>query len=253
MIKPYFVGNWKMNLNAVEAADLAGKLLHAGIDFDAADVSIAPGFPCLYPVKQTIESSRGKLILSAQNAGAEENGAFTGEVSVSMLKSVGVKSVIIGHSERRQIYGETDEIINKKLRLCLAYSLEVILCVGETLFERDSDIHVETVLAQVGKGLKDVPLDKIEHVTIAYEPVWAIGSGKNASPADAQAMHEAIREVVKRLYGPVLSSKMRILYGGSVKPDNIKGLMNQPDVNGALVGGASLKADDFISIINFYK
>ncbi|HAL86783.1 MAG TPA: triose-phosphate isomerase [Deferribacteraceae bacterium] len=253
MMKPYIVGNWKMNLDAAEGAELAGKLLHASIDYDTVDVGVAPAFPVLYPVKQTVASSKGRLAVVAQNVSAEEKGAFTGESSISMLKSVGVTSVIIGHSERRQIFGETDQLINKKVRLTLSHGLDVILCVGETLFEREADSHFETVTAQVAKGLKDVPVDKIEQVTVAYEPVWAIGTGVNASPSDAQAMHFRIREMLKSLYGPVIANKLRILYGGSVKPDNAKGLMNQPDINGALVGGASLKPEDFLGIINSSK
>lgn len=252
-MKPYIVGNWKMNLNLQEANALVLKLISLGINFDGVDVGIAPAFPIIYPISQSLENKMKGLVISAQNVAAEEKGAFTGETSISMLKSVGVQSVIIGHSERRHLFGETDEIVNKKVRLSLSHGLEVILCVGETLFEREADAHFETVTAQIGKGLKDVPVDKIERVTIAYEPVWAIGTGVNASPADAQAMHAKIREMLKKLYGPVIANKMRILYGGSVKADNAKGLMHQPDINGALVGGASLNAEDFLGIINASK
>ena len=252
-MKPYIVGNWKMNLDLTEGTELAGKILQASIDYESVDVAIAPSFPLINPLKMLVSGTKAKLAVVAQNMSAEEKGAFTGEVSPAMLKSVGASAVILGHSERRQIYGETDELINKKVRLALGYGFNVILCVGETLFEREAQSHFETVTAQAAKGLKDVPLDKIEQVAIAYEPVWAIGTGINASPADAQAMHAKIREVLKRLYGPVISNKIRILYGGSVKPDNAKGLLHQPDVNGALIGGASLKAEDFLGIINSSK
>lgn len=252
-MKPYIVGNWKMNLDLAEGTELAGKLLQASIDYDSVDVAIAPSFPLINPLKVLTASTKAKLTIAAQNMAGEEKGAFTGEVSPSVLKSVGASAVILGHSERRQLYGETDGLINQKVRLALSYGLGVILCVGETAFEREAESHFETVAAQTAKGLKDVPLDKIEQVAIAYEPVWAIGTGVNASPADAQAMHASIRDILKRLYGPVISNKIRILYGGSVKPDNARGLLNQPDVNGALIGGASLKAEDFLAVINFSK
>lgn len=252
-MKPYIVGNWKMNLDLQQSTDLAGKILHAGIDYESVDVAIAPAFPFINVIKVMTTGTKTRLAIAAQNMSSEDKGAFTGEVSPSMLKSAGASVVILGHSERRQIFGETDELINKKVRLALGYGLNVILCVGETLFERDAQSHFETVAAQTAKGLKDVPLDKIEQVAIAYEPVWAIGTGANASPADAQAMHARIRDILKRLYGPVISNKIRILYGGSVKPENAKGLLHQPDVNGALIGGASLKAEDFLGIINYSK
>ncbi|WP_022852242.1 triose-phosphate isomerase [Limisalsivibrio acetivorans] len=251
MRKPYIVGNWKMNLDIQQGVELAAGLTFSEYNSDAVDVAIAPSFVSLAPINYYLNDNNSTVALAAQNVSEHEEGAFTGEVSVSMLKSAGVSTIIVGHSERRAIYNEDDEAINKKLRIALSNGFEVILCVGETLFQRDADAAYDVVLSQIALGLNDVPIDKIERVTVAYEPVWAIGTGKTATPADAQKMHAAIREKLKSLYGPVMAGKIRILYGGSVKPQNIKGLMNQPDVDGALVGGASLKYEDFLSIINY--
>ncbi len=212
---------------------------------------VAPSFTTIYPVSQAIKDSGSKILVSAQNMYFEESGAFTGEVSSSMIKSSGATWVILGHSERRAIFGETDADINKKVKKALADGLSVILCVGETLWEREAGAEIETVLAQTGKGLEGV--SDLSNVVIAYEPVWAIGTGKTASSADAEAMHKAIREYVAKIRSKEVADNVRILYGGSVKPENAKELLNMENIDGALVGGASLKASQFLDIINFDK
>ena len=249
--KPFIAGNWKMNLDAQTGVALAEELCAAGIDFASRDVLIAPSFTNIYPVAQAVKKGGDKIAVAAQNMFFEDSGAFTGEVSVSMIKSAGAAWTILGHSERRAIFGETDADINKKVKKALADGLSVILCVGETLWEREAGAAVETVLAQVGKGLEGI--SDLKNVVIAYEPVWAIGTGKTASAADAEAMHKAIRDYIAKIRNAAAAEAMRILYGGSVKPDNAKELLNMPDIDGALVGGASLKAAQFLSIINFDK
>lgn len=249
--KPFIAGNWKMNLDAQAGVALAEELCAAGIDFASRDVLVAPSFTNIYPVAQAVKKGGDKIAVAAQNMFFEDSGAFTGEVSVSMIKSAGAAWTILGHSERRAIFGETDADINKKVKKALADGLSVILCVGETLWEREAGAAVETVLAQVGKGLEGI--SDLKNVVIAYEPVWAIGTGKTASAADAEAMHKAIRDYIAKIRNAAAAEAMRILYGGSVKPDNAKELLNMPDIDGALVGGASLKAAQFLSIINFDK
>lgn len=249
--KPFIAGNWKMNLDAQAGVALAEELCAAGIDFASRDVLVAPSFTNIYPVAQAVKKGGNKIAVAAQNMFFEDSGAFTGEVSVSMIKSAGAAWTILGHSERRAIFGETDADINKKVKKALADGLSVILCVGETLWEREAGAAVETVLAQVGKGLEGV--SDLKNVVIAYEPVWAIGTGKTASAADAEAMHKAIRDYIAKIRSTAAAEAMRILYGGSVKPDNAKELLNMPEIDGALVGGASLKAAQFLSIINFDK
>lgn len=249
--KPFIAGNWKMNLDAQAGVALAEELCAAGIDFASRDVLVAPSFTNIYPVAQAVKKGGDKIAVAAQNMFFEDSGAFTGEVSVSMIKSAGAAWTILGHSERRAIFGETDADINKKVKKALADGLSVILCVGETLWEREAGAAVETVLAQVGKGLEGI--SDLKNVVIAYEPVWAIGTGKTASATDAEAMHKAIRDYIAKIRNAAAAEAMRILYGGSVKPDNAKELLNMPDIDGALVGGASLKAAQFLSIINFDK
>lgn len=249
--KPLIAGNWKMNKTVTESISLVSDLLKGDIDYSKKDVLVAPTFTNIYAVSEEIKKSGGKMLLSAQNIYFEESGAYTGEVSADMVKSAGAGWVILGHSERRSIFGETDEVINKKVKKALEKGLKVILCVGETLWERESGAEVETVLAQTGKGLEGIK--DLSNVVIAYEPVWAIGTGKTASPEDAEAMHKAIREYICKIRDKSASENIRILYGGSMKPENAKELMNQPDIDGGLVGGASLKAEQFLQIINFDK
>jgi triosephosphate isomerase (TIM) len=210
---------------------------------------IAPAFTALDAVSKVVEGTN--ILLGAQNMGPEEQGAHTGEVSVLMLKDLGVQVVILGHSERRHSYLETDSLINKKVLLALKHGIEVILCVGETLEEREGGKLEAVVGTQTREGLKGVAPELLSKVTIAYEPVWAIGTGKTATPEDADEVHAYIRKVIAELYGAEKSKGMLIQYGGSVKPDNVKDLMAKPNVDGALVGGAALKTETFVPIAKF--
>ena len=251
MRKPYIYGNWKMNLDLSESYDLIGSLLSVKIDYTKVDVGVAPDFCSLSKVAETVRDMGSSISVAAQNISVEEKGAFTGEVSAAMITSTGADSVIIGHSERRAIYGETDTLINAKVKTALRNKLNVILCVGETLDEREAGVAADCVTYQVGMGLNGVAVDRISSVTLAYEPVWAIGTGKTATPADAEEIHAKIRTHLGKLYGPVIADKVRILYGGSVKPDNCSALMMRENIDGALVGGASLDAVSFGKLINF--
>ncbi len=253
MRKPLIYGNWKMNLNMNESADLIASLLSVKIDYSKVDVGVAPDFCSLSKVAETIREMGYNISVAAQNVSLEEKGAFTGEVSADMVASTGADTVIIGHSERRAIYKETNEEINGKVKAALRNRLHVILCVGESLEEREAGIATETVLYQVGMGLHGINMDRMNNITLAYEPVWAIGTGKTATPADAEEIHANIRGQLKKMYGPVVAEKkVRILYGGSVKPDNVSALMMRDNIDGALVGGgASLDATTFGKLINF--
>ncbi|PLX70831.1 MAG: triose-phosphate isomerase [Denitrovibrio sp.] len=251
MRKPYIYGNWKMNLSAAESADLISSLLAIKIDFNKVDVGVAPDFCSLKKVAETVHAMDYPVSVAAQNISVEEKGAFTGEVSAAMVASAGADTVILGHSERRTIYGETDKVINEKVKTALRNKLDVILCVGETLEEREGGVAVERVIYQVGLCLQDIKMDRIDRVTLAYEPVWAIVTGKTATPADAEEIHGKIRDHLSKMYGPVVAKKVRILYGGSVKPDNISALMMRENIDGALVGGASLDVASFVKLINF--
>lgn len=248
-MRSYFIaGNWKMHKTVKESVALASEL-KAKLAGCKEKVMIAPAFTALSEVAKVLEGSN--ILLGAQNMGPEEQGAHTGEVSVLMLKDVGVKVVILGHSERRHNYLESDALINKKVLLALAHGLEVVLCVGETLEERESG-KLETVLAtQLREGLAGVAAESLDKVTIAYEPVWAIGTGKTATPDDADAVHAYCRKVLAALYGEEKARKTLIQYGGSVKADNAAALMAKPNIDGALVGGASLKAESFAPIACF--
>ncbi len=234
-----------MNKLAAEAEALARAVVE-GVKGCPNRVMIAPPFTALERVARVVSGTA--VLLGAQNMGPETSGAHTGEVSPAMLKDVGVRTVILGHSERRHTYGEQDALINRKVRLALEQGLEVILCVGETLEERERGITEKLVEDQVRQGLAGVAEKSLASVTIAYEPVWAIGTGKTATPQDAQAIHAVIRRLVAKLYSASASEKLIIQYGGSVKADNIRGLMSMQDVDGALVGGASLTADAFLPI-----
>ena len=248
-MRSYFIaGNWKMHKTVAEsvalAADLKAKLADC-----KEKVMIAPAFTALSDVAKVLAGSN--ILLGAQNMGPEEQGAHTGEISVLMLKDIGVKVVILGHSERRHSYLESDALVNKKVNLALAHGLEVILCVGETLEERESG-KLETVLStQLREGLKGVAAENLDRVTVAYEPVWAIGTGKTATPEDADSVHAYCRKVLAALYGEEKAKKMIIQYGGSVKADNAASLMAKPNIDGALVGGASLKVESFVPIACF--
>ncbi len=252
MRKPYIAGNWKMNLTPSEgkayAAELSAAVKKAGVD---CRVMIAPSFVSLPGVVEAVKGS--DIVVAAQNMANHLAGAYTGEVSPEMLKDIGVNTVILGHSERRQYYGETDEIINSKVLLALSLKMEVVLCVGETLEEREGGKLEEILERQLRVGLKDVLPAEMGAVTIAYEPVWAIGTGKTATPEDADSAHAFIRRTVAALYSEDIANNLIIQYGGSVKPGNIRALMEKENIDGALVGGASLKLDDFLPIIIFSK
>ncbi|ADD69728.1 triosephosphate isomerase [Denitrovibrio acetiphilus DSM 12809] len=251
MRKPYIYGNWKMNLDMHGSSDLISSILSVKIDYTKVDVGVAPDFSSLYKVSQTIKQMGYPISVAAQNISAEEKGAFTGDVSAAMVFAAGADSTILGHSERRMIFAEGDELINQKVKTALRNNLDVILCVGETLDERESGVAADRVVYQVGMGLKDIGMDRINRVTLAYEPVWAIGTGKTATPADAEDIHGKIRTQLSKMYGPVVAEKIRILYGGSVKPDNVSALMMRENIDGALVGGASLDATSFAKLVNF--
>lgn len=244
MRKYLVAGNWKMNCSNEQAGSLTEAVAAAAAANPAVEVLVAPPFPYLAAAKST---AGGRCLVGAQNCYFEESGAFTGEVSVGMLKDIGCDAVILGHSERRHVLGETDEDINKKTKAALAGGLPVILCVGELLEEREAGKTAEVLDTQMTGGLKDVA--SLENVVIAYEPVWAIGTGKTASPEQAEEAHSGLREWIAKHYDAASAESIQILYGGSVKPDNAAELMGKPNVDGALVGGASLKPEQFVPII----
>ncbi len=242
-------GNWKMHTTVVDGTRLAVDVASACTDFTDRDVLLAPPFTILSEVAHILKDSR--IIVGSQNVCWEEKGAFTGEISPVMVKDAGGSAAIVGHSERRQIFGETDELINKRLKGGLAFDLMMILCVGETLEEREAERTFAVLEEQVKKGLAGVAATDMDKVVIAYEPVWAIGTGKTASKEQAQAAHAFIRRVLAQIYEKNIAEQTRILYGGSVKPTNVDELMAQSDIDGALVGGAALDAKSFGRIINF--
>ncbi|MCU0495112.1 MAG: triose-phosphate isomerase [Chloroflexaceae bacterium] len=250
MRTPILAGNWKMYKTVGEAVELVEGLL-AGLEHGAAgrEVVVCPPFTALYPLSALLAET--PIALGAQDMYPEVQGAFTGAISPVMLKDVGCRYVIIGHSERRQLFGETDESVNRKLKAALAHGLKPIMCVGESKPQRDSGQAEPVVVGQVRAGLEGLTAEQMQSLVIAYEPIWAIGTGDTATPADAQAMHAAIRATLVELYGSEVAEGLRLQYGGSVKPDNIDELMAQPDIDGALVGGAALKADSFLRIVKF--
>lgn len=247
--KPLIAGNWKMYLTRAEAVELASAVAASSKGLTDREVMIAPAYLSLVAVKEAVANSPVRV--AAQNVAWEKQGAFTGEISPPMLQDVGVDMVILGHSERRHVFGEDNAMVNRRLVGALQFGLTPILCVGETLEEREQGNTFKTVEEQLSQGLKDVQADQMEQVVVAYEPVWAIGTGKTASKEQAQEVHAFIRSALVDLYKKTLADSVRILYGGSVKPENIDSLMAQPDVDGALVGGAALQAESFARIINF--
>ncbi len=247
--KPIIAGNWKMNKTTVDASELAEKLIALVSSVKDRDIVLAPPFTSLEAVSETIRGTN--IDLSAQNMHWEDKGAFTGEISAEMLLDLGCKYVIIGHSERRQYFGETDETVNKKVKQALKKGLLPIMCVGETLAEREAGKLNEIISRQAAGGLMDISFDDMKKVVIAYEPVWAIGTGKTATPEQANEVHELIRKKVQSLYNAEIAEGLRIQYGGSVTPDNVSQLMAKPDIDGALVGGASLKPESFAALVNF--
>lgn len=241
-------GNWKMNNDLNESINLISAI-KKGLDEknSKVEVIICPPFTSLETASALIKNTAIKL--GAQNMYFEKNGAFTGEISASMLKSVGCQYVILGHSERRTIFGESDELINKKIKSAILSELNPIFCIGETLQQREKGEAFKIVDQQIKKGLAGITKEEFEKIIIAYEPVWAIGTGKNATPEQAQEIHQYIRKKISTIYGEDSAEKTIIQYGGSVKPENSFQLMSQQDIDGALVGGACLKADSFLSII----
>ncbi len=247
--KPLIAGNWKMFKTCPEAVETARQLVKLIADNTAVDVMIAPPFTSLMPVSDVVKGSC--VALGAQNLFWEPEGAYTGEISSAMLVSAGCSYVIIGHSERRQYFGETDITVNKKIKAAIKDNLIPVVCVGESEKERESNDTFSVLDKQVAKGLENLALSDLETLIIAYEPVWAIGTGKTATSKQAQEIHQYLRSLIEKNFGNNLANSVRILYGGSVKPDNIKELMLMPDVDGALVGGASLNAETFSKIVNF--
>lgn len=247
MRRPLIAGNWKMNLNRADAVALASELSAAKTGA-GCDVLICPSTVYLDAVSSAISGS--DILLGGQDVYFESNGAFTGETSTAMLTDIGCRFVILGHSERRHVIGETDERINKKVHAALAAGLTPVLCVGELLEEREAGNTQEVVKSQCEGSLAGLTDEQVRKTVIAYEPVWAIGTGKTASPEQAQEVHADLRKMLADRYNSETSETVRILYGGSVKPDNAGDLMSQPDIDGALVGGASLKAEGFAAIIN---
>lgn len=247
MRKLYIAGNWKMNMVPSKAVEFVKALREEAKDAKVR-VMVAPSFVCLPAVAQALKGSN--ITVAAQNLNDHESGAFTGEVSCEMLQDIGVNAVILGHSERRAYYGESSAFINKKVLLALEHGMEVVLCVGETLEEREGGKLESVLTEQVLVGLEGVPAEKMKDITIAYEPVWAIGTGRTASPEDADAAHAFIRGLLAKKYGKDVAEKSIIQYGGSVKPDNVRELMAKENIDGALVGGASLVLDKFLPIVH---
>ncbi|MFA5353111.1 MAG: triose-phosphate isomerase [Thermodesulfovibrionales bacterium] len=245
MRKPFIAANWKMNKTVGETRTFLEEFIPLVKDVQDVEIVIAPPFASLFSASALLKDTA--IHLAAQNVFFEDKGAYTGEVAPGMLTDLGCSHVIIGHSERRQYFHETDEIVNKKIKAARRHGLQVILCIGESLDERESGKTFEVLGRQLEEGLKEIPR---EGLVVAYEPIWAIGTGRTATPEQAQETHKHIREKLAAIYGE-LSEGIQILYGGSVTPDNVVTLMNCPDVDGALVGGASLKADSFSQLVRF--
>jgi len=244
--KPFIAGNWKMHKTIPEAVEIVKALKEATPELTDAELVVIPPFTALSEVKKVIEGT--SIQLGAQNLFWEEKGAFTGEVSAPMLKDAGCRYVIIGHSERRQYFGETDETVNKKVKAALAHELISIMCIGESLEEKEKGKTIDKVETQINSGLEGLGKEEIRRILIAYEPIWAIGTGLTATPSQAQEVHSFIREKLAEKYGNETASCAIILYGGSVKPTNTYSLLKENNINGALVGGASLEAASFIQI-----
>lgn len=247
--RPVIAGNWKMFKTIAETRKFFDQLIPEIQDVEHCEIVVAPPFTALAAAVEETDGTR--VSISAQNVHWEPQGAFTGEVSVGMILDAGASHVIIGHSERRQYFGETDQTVEKKTKAALKVGLTPIVCVGETLAERDGSLASEVVRRQVRDGLVQLTESDLSHIIVAYEPVWAIGTGRTATPEVAAEMHAEIRKSIAEIFGEKAASAIRILYGGSVKPDNVSALMGKEDIDGALVGGASLKAKSFLSIIKY--
>lgn len=245
--KKVIAGNWKLFKTNPEAQQLANQIKIKATDIKHTEIILCPPFTALTVVRDIIKNSNVKL--GAQNLYWENSGAFTGEISAEMIKSTGADYVIIGHSERRQYFGETDETVNSKINAALAAELKAIVCVGESLAERENGITSQVIEKQISGSLANLTAENMKNIIVAYEPVWAIGTGKTASPEQAQEVHAHIRSLLEQQFGSLTASETRIQYGGSVKADNADSLLKQPDIDGALVGGACLKAETFLPII----
>jgi triosephosphate isomerase len=240
-------GNWKMNKTALEAVDLINEIKSLVGGQTSVQVCICPPFTALSKASESVEQS--EVLLGAQDMNAAQSGAYTGEISAEMLRELYVTFVILGHSERRQLFGETNEVINKKIHAAIENNLKPIYCIGETLEERESGKTLDVVRTQVREGLKNFPTQSIENLVLAYEPIWAIGTGKTATDEMAQEVHADIRKVLSEMFGDSAADTIRILYGGSMKAENAAGLLGQEDVDGGLIGGASLTGRAFVGII----
>ncbi|MCC6228354.1 MAG: triose-phosphate isomerase [Phycisphaerales bacterium] len=238
-----------MNTNRTSSADLTRAVVDGLARVEGVEVAVYPPFPYLLSVRSILRDRSSSIRMGAQNVYHRPDGAYTGEISIDMLKDCGATTVLVGHSERRHVIGEQDDLINAKVRAALEAGLECVLCVGETIEQREAG-HTDPVnQRQVRSGLADVPGDWVNRLILAYEPVWAIGTGKTATPDDAQDVHRKLRQLISGLYGPEIAARTRIIYGGSVKPSNAAELFAQPDIDGGLIGGASLKPEDFVGIV----
>lgn len=253
--KPLIAGNWKMNLNHLEAIAVAQKLAYSieEREYDAVDIAIIPPFTDIRSIQTLIDGDRLRLTYGAQDLSPETAGAFTGDISGSMLRKLGCTYVLVGHSERRAIHQENDELLHRKIKAALANELIPIFCVGEELPMREAGTHVAHVIEQVRAGLKSFHKPDLKKIVFAYEPIWAIGTGRTATPEDAQEVCAAIRQELRKMGSDEIAENARILYGGSVKSANIVDIMRQPDVDGALVGGASLDPEEFARICKFHR
>jgi triosephosphate isomerase len=249
MIRPILAANWKMNKTVGESLDFVNRLKQLVTGINDRQVVIAPSFTALYPVGAALKESG--IGLAAQNLSDKREGAFTGEVSARMLADAGCTHVIVGHSERRVLFGESNDIIHDKIGMALEFGIHPIFCIGETLQEREAGRNFEVIEKQIKEGLNQIKAYDIGKMVVAYEPVWAIGTGETATPKQAGEAHAFIRQLMENLYGKESAHRLPLIYGGSVNPDNIGSLMAQPDINGALVGGASLDVDTFGKIIAF--
>lgn len=246
---PIIIANWKMHKTNKEACELVKEIREKVVDVTNVEIVICPPFTALLAVREIINNS--KIALGAQNLHWEKQGAYTGEISPVMLKEIGCKYVIVGHSERRMYFHETDEIVNLKVKAALSHGLSPVMCLGETLEEREKRLTEKAVERQIINGLRDVGKEQILNVLIAYEPLWAIGSGKAATPSQAQEVHAFLRNLLVQLYSPKIASQIHIQYGGSVKPENMREFMKEEDIDGAMVGGASLETDSFVRIVKY--
>jgi len=251
MRKPFIAGNWKMHKLSGEAATLATEIATSCRGLDDIDIAVAPTFTSLATVRKALEGS--SIGLAAQNMHWEDKGAFTGEIAPAMLRDAGCRYVILGHSERRQLFGETNESVNRKVRAALRHGLVPVICVGESEDERNRNVTFVVVDRHIDGAFENVTAEQLANIVVAYEPVWAIGTGRTATPEQAQEVHLAIRAKLGKLFGQEAANGVRILYGGSVKPDNVDSLMAEPDIDGALVGGASLEARSYERICRFER